>query len=155
MPQQSDIREALNLTSRGASLTPQVESKREVAISVKTNPKDEFAAFIVDQMQSVGPAVSRRMFGGHGVYLDGLMFALVSDNTLYLKVDSESRPIFENMELLPFTFERKGKAVVMSYFQAPDEVMESPDVMQYWASLAYGAALRAASKKQKGSREET
>ena len=59
------------------------------------------------------------------------------------------------MELLPFTFERKGKAVVMSYFQAPDEVMESPDVMQYWASLAYGAALRAASKKQKGSREET
>ncbi|MGP4842508.1 TfoX/Sxy family protein [Marinobacter sp. 1Y8] len=115
---------------------------------MKTNPKDEFAAFIVDQMQLVGPAVSRRMFGGHGVYMDGLMFALISDNTLYLKVDGESRQLFENEGLQPFAFNRKGKVITMSYFQAPDEAMESPDAMHNWANLAYGAALRAASVKR-------
>lgn len=87
------------------------------------------------------------MFGGFGVFLEGLMFGLVADNELYLKVDSENRPDFEDLGLQAFSFEKNGKKFEMSYFQAPEEAMEDGELLASWASKAYGAALRAAAKK--------
>ncbi len=113
-----------------------------------SKPDKEFVSYVVDLMQSVGPVSAKAMFGGHGVYLEGLMFALIADNTLYLKVDKELESEFEGMGLGAFTYNKRGKEFKMSYFQAPEDALEDSEVMNLWACKAYAAALRAASKKR-------
>ncbi len=104
--------------------------------------QNEFARYIVDLMQSLGPVYAKQMFGGHGIFLDGLMFALIADNTLYLKADSESVSQFTASGLEAFTYYKKGKPCSLSYFQAPEDSLENQDSMIRWASKAYAAALR-------------
>lgn len=99
-------------------------------------------------MQSLGPVLSRRMFGGQGIFIDHLMFGLVADSTLYLKVDEQSENEFKVKGLEAFTYSKKGKDVSLSYYQAPEEAMEDSEEMKIWGNKAYSAALRAAAKKQ-------
>ena len=112
-----------------------------------------FTAFLLDQMQWLGPVTSRRMFGGSGLFLEGLMFALVIDNTLYLKADSHSCGAFEALGLLPFSYERGGRDIALSYFQAPEEALDDRDIMIDWANRAYAAAMRVATAKHGRQRE--
>lgn len=86
------------------------------------------------------------MFGGYGIYHDGLMFALVTDDTLYLKADDTSRQQFIDRTLTPFTYEKQGKTIQLSYYQAPEEIYDDPDEAVYWAKQAFQAALNAKSK---------
>jgi DNA transformation protein len=111
----------------------------------------EFVTYVVDLMQSIGPIRAKSMFGGHGIFLDGLMFGLVADSILYLKVDKETENEFKAKGLEAFTYNKKGKEFHMSYYQVPEEALEDADEMKSWANKAYGAALRAASKKRKKS----
>ncbi len=110
----------------------------------------EFVAYVVDMMRSIGPVYAKGMFGGHGVFLNKLMFALIFDQTLYFKADKDTRNAFIDLGLEPFVFVAKGKRTAMSYYQSPEETMENLDDMNEWANIAYGAALRAAAKKTKG-----
>jgi len=105
--------------------------------------RDEFVDWVVELMQVIGPVASRRMFGGHGLFLDGLMFALIIDRELYLKADEQTRDAFIEQGLGPFTYLRQGKPCSLSYYQAPEEVLESVEMMRDWANRAYGVALRA------------
>jgi len=114
-----------------------------------SNDENGFASYIVELMQSIGPVISKKMFGGYGFFLDGLMFALMADNTLYLKADIETAKEFKALGLEQFTYSRKGKEFAMSYYRSPDEILEASDEMYSWANKAYGAALRAAAKKRK------
>ena len=109
----------------------------------------EFVSYVVELMQSVGPVHAKSMFGGYGVFLEGLMFGLVADSIFYLKADAESEKEFRDRGLEPFTYNKKGKEFKMSYFQAPEEAMEDGEEMNAWANKAYSAALRATAKKQK------
>ncbi len=109
----------------------------------------EFVQLTVDLLQGVGPVVAKPMFGGFGVFLDGLMFGLIADNTLYLKVDDLNKPQFEELGLEPFTYIKNNKPMHMSYWQAPEECMESPQAMQKWGNIGFSAAIRAAAKKAK------
>ena len=85
------------------------------------------------------------MFGGWGLYHQGLFFALVAQETLYLKTDDANRADFDAAGLEPFEFKaRGGKIVGMHYRRAPEEALESPAVMAEWARLGYAAAVRAA-----------
>lgn len=111
--------------------------------------KKEFAAYIVDLLQQMGPVYSKRMFGGFGVFLDGLMFGLIADNVLYLKVDAQNKADFLELGLLPFTYDKQGKAMNLSYFQIPEECMDNSDAMIAWGNKGFGAALRAAALKAK------
>ncbi|HHJ19832.1 MAG TPA: TfoX family protein [Gammaproteobacteria bacterium] len=111
-----------------------------------SSDEKEFVNYVVDLMQLMGPVTARRMFGGHGLFLEGLMFALIADSTLYLKVDDLIGGDFEDRGLEPFSYEKKGKTFKMSYYQAPEEALEEGEEMHQWANLSYGAALRAASK---------
>jgi DNA transformation protein and related proteins len=112
----------------------------------------EFADYVVEITQSIGPVYAKRMFGGHGVFLDGLMFGLIANKTLYLKADKESEPEFTDLDLEAFSYNKNGKQMKMSYFQAPEEALENLDEMNIWANKAYSAALRAAVKKKKPSK---
>lgn len=109
----------------------------------------EFTAYVVDLMQSIGPVSARRMFGGYGIFLDGLMFALIADGSLYLKADPESRDRFLSSGLEAFTYSKKGKQISLSYYQAPLEALEDGEQMKEWANLAFGCALKAAAGKRK------
>lgn len=109
----------------------------------------EFTSYVVELMQSIGSVCAKNMFGGHGIFLEGLMFALVADGVLYLKVDNETEDEFKARGLEVFTYIKKGKEFKMSYYQAPEEVLEDIEEMNAWATKAYYTALRAASKKRK------
>ena len=109
----------------------------------------EFVVYVVELMQSIGPVRVKGMFGGHGIFLEGLMFGLVADSVLYLKADEETGNQFKAKGLEAFTYNKKGKAIKMSYYQAPEEALESSEEMTAWAGKAYGVAVKAASKKRK------
>ena len=106
----------------------------------KTN---EFVTHVLDLLEPLGPVSARRMFGGYGVYLDRTMFALVADDTLYLKVDDESRGEFEAADLEPFRYWKKGKSYQMSYHAAPEDALEDAELLRDWARKAVDAAIRA------------
>lgn len=107
-----------------------------------------FVEHVLDSMRTFGPVEARAMFGGWGLYHEGLFFALVADDVLYLKSDDENRAEFDAARLPPWIYEPKdGKPMVTLYRQAPEEGFESAEVMARWARSAYGAALRAAAKK--------
>lgn len=108
------------------------------------------AQHIVDLMRAFGSVQARAMFGGHGLYRDGLMFALLLDERLYLKVDDNNQAAFDAQGLLPFTYVTKdGKTGRLRYHEAPPEVFEDPQVMAHWARVAYEAAVRAGAKAAK------
>ena len=102
-------------------------------------------------MESIDGITAKRMFGGHGIFRDGLMFGLVADSTLYLKVDDQNIGDFAARGLGPFTYEGKGKPMSMSYHQAPEEALDDPDDMIEWAESAYAAAIRSKKPKRKKS----
>ncbi|MBE0620013.1 MAG: TfoX/Sxy family protein [Burkholderiales bacterium] len=109
---------------------------------------DDFVDYVMELLGPFGTVASRRMFGGHGVYLDGLMFAIISDDTLYLKADEMNRIEYEQAGCEIFGYARKGKRATLNFFRAPEDAMESPELMLPWARSAYAAALRANAKKQ-------
>ena len=89
------------------------------------------------------------MFGGYGIYHDGLMFGLVADDVLYLKADEISLPAFTEQGLKPFEYEKNCKAIKMSYYVAPDKIFDDPENAREWAVRAFEAALRARASKAK------
>jgi len=106
-----------------------------------------FGEFLQDQLRPLGHVTVRRMFGGAGVYCDGLMFGLVSDDTLYFRVDDGNRGAFEAEGLSPFTYEGKGRTVVLPYWRVPERLFDEPEEMTVWARAALAAARRVAAKK--------
>lgn len=104
--------------------------------------RSEFAETVEDVLQVVGPAYLRAMFGGYGVFLDGVMFGLIAYDVLYLKVDDTSRENFDQAGLEPFVYEAKRGPVVMSYHRAPDLLHDWP-AMEPWVEMAVAAARRA------------
>lgn len=103
----------------------------------------------LELLAPMGATRARRMFSGHGIYVDDLFVALIISDQLYLKADGQTRPQFEQAGCRPFEYPRKdGLRAVMSYWTAPDDAMESPDLMQPWARLAMVSALRAANSKR-------
>ena len=109
---------------------------------------DDFIDYVMELLGPFGTVAARRMFGGHGVFLDGLMFAIVSEDTLYLKADEMNRIEFEQAGCEIFSYARKGKRATLGFYRAPADAMESPDLMLPWARSAYAAALRTNAKKQ-------
>lgn len=109
---------------------------------------NEFAEYCCELLSSVGPCVARRMFGGHGISVDGLTLAILADlgdgERLWLKAGSDTRAVFEAAGCKRFTYEANGKARSMGYYSAPDAALESALEMAPWARLALQAAQSAA-----------
>lgn len=113
----------------------------------------EFIEFLHEVFESFGPIQAKRMFGGYGIYHDGLMFGLVIDNQLYLKSDAENLAFFEAQGLGPFIYNMKGKAVQLSYHRAPEAMLDEREMAAEWAGRSWEAALRAqAAKAQQAER---
>jgi DNA transformation protein len=108
---------------------------------------EELAAHSVELLQPLGSVRSRRMFGGHGLYVDDLFIALIAFDRLFLKVDDLTRANFEAAGCEPFVYDGAGKQVTVGYFTVPADAMESPALMLFWGRLAMEAALRARAAK--------
>jgi DNA transformation protein and related proteins len=105
--------------------------------------KDAFAGYCAELLSELGAVRVRRMFGGHGIYVDDLFVAIVVGETLYLKADAQTLPRFEAAGCAPFTYTAKGnRQVSLGYRAAPAEAMDSPASMRPWGRLAMDAALR-------------
>lgn len=104
----------------------------------------EYTEFLQEVFEQFGPVTVRKMFGGYGLYYSGLMFGLVSDERVYLKVDAENTRFFEERWLGPFEYSRRGKTVKMSFFLAPEEILDDREEAALWAERSYRAALRRA-----------
>ncbi len=102
----------------------------------------EFVQKIIDDLSPLGNVIVRPMFGGHGVFLDGRMFALISKDVLYFKADDENRTEFEAAGMKPY-----GK---MPYYQAPPAAMDDPRRLEFLGRGAVAAAVRGDKKKSKG-----
>lgn len=103
---------------------------------------ESFARYLRDLFAELGPVSLRKMFGGQGLYHEGVIIGLVIGDELFLKTDAITRSAFEQAGGEPFVYLGKGKPVVMSYLSPPAEAMESAQSMEPWARLAWEAALR-------------
>jgi DNA transformation protein len=103
----------------------------------------DFQSFLEDLFAPLGGVRFRRMFSGLGVYRDGVMFALVSDDVLYFKVDDTTRGAFEDEGCAPFRYEARGRSVALSYWRLPERLFDEPDEFKDWALAAVGVADRA------------
>lgn len=103
----------------------------------------EYVEFVREILEPFGVVRARRMFGGHGLYHQDLMFALIADDALYLKADDDSAHWFRERRLAPFEYMKQDKPTRLSYYAAPEEMFDDPEEAVLWASRAYEAALRA------------
>ncbi len=110
--------------------------------------RSEFADYLLELLEPWGGVSARAMFGGFALYKDGVIFALIAEDTLYIKTDADNRERFTEAGLLPFTYTHKNrdKPSQMPYHQAPGDALEDPDTLREWAQLGYEAGLRAGAK---------
>ncbi len=111
-------------------------------------PRDEFVDLCLELLSPLGAVRSRRMFGGHGLYVDDLFIAIVASGRLYVKADATTTARFSDAGCEPFAYSAKGKAVTLNYWAPPAEAMESPALMAPWARLGVQAALSARHARQ-------
>jgi DNA transformation protein len=104
----------------------------------------EYREFVADAFSAFGEVQIRPMFGGAGIYRDGLMFGLISSQEgVYLKADDASRVRFEAEGLEQFAPEMPGRpAIAMLYWRVPDRLLEDGDELAEWARAAFGVAFR-------------
>ena len=106
----------------------------------------EFKQFALEQLARVTPNLrSKGMFGGVGIYAGEYFFALIDDDTLYLKVDDGNRPTFEALGMGPF---RPG-GEVMQYYEVPGDMLDDVERLQPLVSGAIAVAERAKRKRKR------
>jgi DNA transformation protein len=111
----------------------------------------QFADYCCDLLSTQGPCLAKRMFGGWGISVDGLTFAIIADlgsgDRLWLKADDDLRSRFEAAGCERFVYVGKSKSAPMGYYTAPEDAMDSQDAMRPWARLSLECALRAKATK--------
>ena len=109
---------------------------------------DGFAELLREQLAPLGKLTLRRMFGKTGVFCSGLMFGMVTDDALYVRVDDGNRTIFEEAESEPpLKYEKQGRSIDLSFWRVPDRLLDDPDELLHWARAALAAARRVAAER--------
>ena len=110
---------------------------------------DSFAEFLREQLAPLGRVAMRRMFGKTGVFCDGLMFGMITDDSLYLRVDDHNRAAFEEARAFPpLSYKKQGGSIDLSFWRAPERLFDQQDELVEWARVALGAARRVAVKRE-------
>ena len=108
----------------------------------------EYARYVIDLLSPWGEVSSRAMFGGFGLYFKEQIFAIIADDMLYFKVDDKNISDYKRIGSEPFTYEAKGKKVILSYWLVPTEIIEDDELILVWAEKAFKAGLRASKNKK-------
>ena len=111
---------------------------------------DGFAEFLREQLSPLGRLTMRRMFGKTGVFCDGLMFGMITEDTLYVRVDDHNRAVFKEAEAAPpLNYDKKGRTIDLSFWRVPERLLDEPDELILWARAALGAAGRVAAGRER------
>ncbi len=97
--------------------------------------------FVLEQLGRVAPVTAKSMFGGVGLYAEGLFFALIAEDRLYFKVDDSTRPDFERLGMEPFR--PYGEEGAMGYYEVPADVVEDSTQLASWMRKAMDVAQKA------------
>jgi DNA transformation protein len=109
---------------------------------------ETYAEFLREQLASLGRITLRRMFGKTGVFCDGVMLGMVTENTLYFRVDDENREIFREAEAFPpLNYAKQGQTIDLAFWRVPERLFDEPDELAAWARAALAAAHRVAAKR--------
>src|SRR3954470_20552600 len=110
---------------------------------------ETYAEFLREQLAPLGRVTLRRMFGKTGVFCDGVMLGMVTDNTLYVRVDGQNRSIFKEAEAYPpLNYAKKGSTIDLAFWRVPERLMDEPEELVEWARAALAAARRVAAKRK-------
>jgi DNA transformation protein len=109
----------------------------------------EYLDYVHDQLSGLGGVTSRRMFGGAGLYCDEFFFALIDNDTLYLRVNDANRADFTTRGMGQFRPYPDSPQLSMSYYETPADVLEDAAALVAWARRSVAAAM-AAAKPAKG-----
>jgi DNA transformation protein len=98
-----------------------------------------YIQYVLDLLKALGPVTAKRMFGGAGLYLHELFFALIADDVLYFKVDEANKADYLNAGMGPF---KPFGTYAMGYYEVPADVLEDEEQLKEWAQKAATAAMR-------------
>ena len=111
---------------------------------------DGFAEFLREQLSPLGRLTMRRMFGKTGVFCDGLMFGMITDDTLYVRVDDHNKAVFKEAEAAPpLNYDKKGRTIDLSFWRVPERLLDEPDELILWGRAALAAAQRVAAERER------
>jgi DNA transformation protein len=107
-----------------------------------------FAELLREQLAPLGQITLRRMFGKTRVFCEGVMFAMVTEDTLYVRVDDQNRATLKEAEAFPpLNYEKGGQTIDLSFWRVPDRLIDEPDELVTWARAALAAAHRVAANR--------
>jgi DNA transformation protein len=116
---------------------------------------DSFAEFLREQLAPLGRITLRRMFGKSGVFCDGVMLGMVTDNMLYLRVDEHNRETFKEAAAHPpLNYAKGGNTIDLSFWRAPERLFDEPDELVAWAKAALAAARRVAAQRNRAPQQQ-
>ena len=101
---------------------------------------------VISRLSSFGDITSRRMFGGYGIYKEGIIIALMDEDELYFKSTPASESFYQSFDSYPFVYEGQRRPVKMSYWQVPQTVFNDPLLLEKWVETAYRSAIAAKAK---------
>lgn len=110
----------------------------------------EFRDYVLELLEPLGRVQAKRMFGGVGLYLDGTIFAILTDETVFLKVDDQNRSAFEAEGMPPFNPFKDDKRLIKSYSECPPRLLEDSDALCDWARTSWQAGRRVSTKTKLG-----
>jgi len=116
---------------------------------------DGLTLHVQDLLRSWRPVLARRMFGGIGLFVDGLMFAIIIDEVLYLKetLDDSGKPVEsaddEESDFVKeyFQYETKNGIGRLYYFRVPESALDNPDYLMSLSIQSLKSAQAQALKK--------
>ena len=101
-----------------------------------------YTDYVMDQLTPLGGIGGRAMFGGYGIFHEGVMFAIISDDTLYFKVNDSNRAVYESAGSWSFPHSR-------SYYEVPADVLDDTARLQEWARAALAVGHATVKKKRR------
>lgn len=112
---------------------------------------DSFVEFLREQLAPLGRITMRRMFGKAGVFCEGVMLGMVTDDTLYVRVDDQNRAAFkEAASCPPLSYEKQGSSIDLAFWRVPERLFDEPEELLTWERAALAAARRVAAKRGRG-----
>lgn len=104
---------------------------------------ENYLHYVLDLLSTLEKVTYRAMFGGYGIYLNGVIFAIIVDDELYFKVDKTNIEMYRKYNSEPFSYTMKnGKKAVMSYWQVPCSVLEDEKKLVEYARDAYNVSIK-------------
>ena len=113
---------------------------------------DSYLGFVLEQLDGTPHVVTKRMFGGVGIYSDGTFFAVIDNDTLFFKVDTELAKRYRDKGMPPF-MPIPGAEPMMGYYQVPPDVLEDGGMLVRWAKDSIAVARTTPPKRRKPRRK--